>query len=205
MAESGSWNNIQKYGLLSTSALLDMYDVKGKQRFEIESCRRSESIILKNKKFGTCIIRDQKPLSENKLKDLLDDMTPQQFIKSLNNRTFFWVRKERLVTLLNASAYRKKSHDVLTVDTKKIIKEYENKITLCRINSGAIPYKRGRRGKHTFKRIKDYPFEEYKKTRGNDAIVELAVDYKIPDIKKYVIQVETWENGNKIKTIWKKS
>ena len=203
MAESGSWPSIKKYGLLSTTALLDMYNVRGKKRNETESCIRPQSVTISSKKYADAIIRDQKPLSEKKLIDLLDGgITPRQFYKLLNQRTFFWVREERLVRLLQARAYRDKSHDVLTVDTEKLVKKYEDKITLCKINSGATPYKNGRRGRQSFKRIKKYPFSEYKKTRGKDAIVELAVDYGIPDIKNHIVRVDTWSNGKKIKNIW---
>ena len=203
MAELGSWPNIQKYGLLSTTALLDMYNIQGEKRNKIESSRRPQSVVISNEQYGRVVIRDQIPLSENKLIDLLDGITPKQFYELLNQRTFFWVRKERLARLLHARAYRNKSHDVLIVDTEKLVKKYEDKITLCKINSGVTPYKKGRRGRHSFERIKKYPFNEYKKTRGKDAIVELAVDYGIPDIKKYVLQVDVWSKG-KITNIWKK-
>ena len=178
-----------------------MYNIQGEERNEIESCIRPQSVTINSKKHGHVVIRDQKPLSEKKLIDLLDGITPKQFYKLLNQRTFFWVREERLVTLLQARAYQNKSHDVLTVDTEKLVKKYEDKITLCKINSGATPYKRGRQ---SFEQIKKYPFNEYKKTRGKNAIVELAVDYGIPDIKNYVLQVDVWSKGEKIKNIWKK-
>ena len=204
MAESGSWPNIKKYGLLSTTALLDMYNIRGEERNKIESCIRPQSVTINNKKYRHAVIRDQKPLSEKKLIYLLDGITPKQFYKLLNQRTFFWVKEERLIKLLRARAYRNKSHDVLTVDTEKLVKKYEDKITLCKINSGATSYKIGRRGRQSFEQIKKYPFNEYKKTRGKNAIVELAVDYGIPDIKNYVLQVDVWSKGEKIKNIWKK-
>ena len=203
MAESGSWSNIKKYGLLSTTALLDLYDIQGETRNKIESCIRPQSVIINNEQYGRAVIRDQKPLSEKKLIDLLDGMTPKQFYKLLNQKTFFWVREEKLITLLQARAYRDKPHDILIVDTEKLVKKYENKITLCKINSGATAYKNGRRGRQSFKRIKTYPFDEYKRTRGKNAIVELAVDYGIPDIKNYVLQVDVWCNDKKIKNVWK--
>ena len=203
MAELGSWPSIKKYGLLSTTALLDMYDIRGKRRNEIESCFRPESVPISNEKYEDAVIRDQKPLPERKLINLLEDnTTTSQFYRLLNKRTFFWVKEKRLVALLKARAYKDKSHDVLTVDTKKLVQKYENKITLCKINSGAIIYNKGRRGPQSFKRIKDYPFDEYKKKSG-DAVVELAVDYGIPDIKNYVVQVDVWSNGEKICNIWK--
>ena len=66
MAESGSWPSIKKYGLFSTTALLDMYNIQGEDRDKIESCIRPQSITINNKKYGHVVIRDQKPLSEKK-------------------------------------------------------------------------------------------------------------------------------------------
>ncbi len=44
MAEADTWDSIRKNGLLSTSALLDLYEIKGAQRYAIESDHRPESI-----------------------------------------------------------------------------------------------------------------------------------------------------------------
>ena len=203
MAEPNSWPNIKKHGLWSTTALLDMCDIQGMQRNTIESNIRPQSVVINDEKYGHIVIRDQKPLSERKLLGLLDNIDPRQFYVLLNQRTFFWVNEDRLVALLKSRTYRSKAHDVLIVDTKKLVKKYEAKITLCKINSGATIYNNGRRGTNTFKRIKEYPFNEYKRTRGKDAIVELAVDYGIPDIKDYVVQVDVRKNDKKIENLWK--
>jgi hypothetical protein len=40
MAEDGSWESIRQIGLLSTSALLDRFEVEGERRYAIESTRR---------------------------------------------------------------------------------------------------------------------------------------------------------------------
>jgi hypothetical protein len=37
MAEDGSWESIRERGLLSTSALLDLFEVEAEERFAIES------------------------------------------------------------------------------------------------------------------------------------------------------------------------
>ena len=44
MAESGSWDSIRERGLLSTSALLDLYEISDPDREAIESTRRPTSI-----------------------------------------------------------------------------------------------------------------------------------------------------------------
>ena len=204
MAESGSWPSIRKHGLLSTSALLDLFEKKGQERFEIESKWRPESVEISHPIYGSAVIRDQKPLRDIALHRLLDGMSVREYYELLNGKTFFWVRRERLETLLNAKAYRDRSHTILTVDTKALVKKHQKSISLSHINSGAIICGNHRRGTGTFKRIMDYPFDEMKKKKGDEAIVELAVDYAVNDISELVIRVEEWMENKPIQLIWEK-
>ena len=201
MAEAGSWPNIQRHGLLSTSALLDMYEIDAKERPTIESQQRRESVTIHHQVYGTAVIRDQKPLNESALQKLIVGMSPKEYYELLNRMTFFWARRIRLERLLNARAYRGKSHTVLTIDTRSLINKHHKNIWLSNINSGAI-FGSGRRGTGTFKRISEYPFEEIKKKKKDDAIVEVAVDYAVKDISKHTIMVEEWFEKNPIRTIW---
>lgn len=204
MAESGSWPGIQKHGLLSTSALLDMFEVPKRERYAIESQWRPESITIRHATHGVAVIRDQKPLNEGTLRRLLDGISTTQYYEQLNGKTFFWVRKERLERLLNARAYRGRVHCVLTVDTEALLARHQNDIWLAHINSGATFHGSGRRGIDTFKRISQYPFEEMKRKKGQDAIVELAVDYAVKDIADFVIRVEDWIGQDPVRTIWQR-
>ena len=63
MAEHGSWPGIRKLGLLSTSSLLDLFEISGKARHEMESKRRLESVQIRHPIYGEAVVRDQKPLS----------------------------------------------------------------------------------------------------------------------------------------------
>ena len=44
MAEFGTWESICKHGLLSTTALLDLFGMSGAERTSIEACRRRSPI-----------------------------------------------------------------------------------------------------------------------------------------------------------------
>ncbi len=44
MAADGTWPSIQRYGLLSTSAVLDLASIKGEERVPLERQRRMEGI-----------------------------------------------------------------------------------------------------------------------------------------------------------------
>lgn len=203
MAESGSWPSIQKHGLLSTSALLDLFEIDTKERYRIESQWRPQSVKIHHPIYGFAVIRDQKPLHEGALRRLLDGMSTAEYYTMLNKKTFFWVRRERLERLLNARAYRGRAHCVLTVETRALLTKHQDDVWLSHINSGAI-FGSGRRGISTFKRISQYPFEEMRRIKGDEAVVELAVDYAVKDISEFVIHVEDWTGQNPVRTVWKK-
>ena len=73
MAASDAWDGILRRGLLSTSALLDLFEVVGSRREELEARRRPESVRISHPKHGTAVLRDQKPMSETKLARCLRD------------------------------------------------------------------------------------------------------------------------------------
>jgi hypothetical protein len=206
MAEENTWESIKKHGLLSTTALLDMYKIKGDLRHSIESQHRPESVKIESNTYGSAIIRDQKPLRESALNECLIDVTPTQWYETLNNRVFFWLTEERLLRLLSARAYRQNVQCVLTIDTNELLKQYSDEIKLSPINSGSTIYKPVMRGSTTFLQPSDYPFEERKRIRGrNNAIAELTVDYSIPNIADFTVKVEHIQDGRIIETIFNNS
>ena len=194
MAEPGAWENIREHGLLSTTALLDLYEVKEPKRSRLKSewRRQSESIA------PGVVIRDQKPMSPRSLGRVLEDMTPEQWYSLLNRKTFFWATLERLKRMLNAGSYKDDPHDVLTVDTRKLVERHRDLISLSRINSGAIPPAYAKRGSGTFKSIKAYPT-----IRRKTDVAEVVVEYHVPDIVDFTLSVERWKGGVRLQTIWK--
>lgn len=188
MAEMGTWPGIKKHGLLSTSAVLDRYGITGKQRNALEQAHRSEKCKVGGE-HDYIVLRDQKPMAPDRLaKALQGGLTPEKWYAWLNGRAFFWAEEDRLLQLLNARAYRKLEHDVLTLDTAKLIGDYEEKIWLCHMNSGNTFPMPHARDLGAFQRIKTYPTRPrsgnpYKK------VVEVVVDHEVQNIRKYVIEV----------------
>src|SRR5438105_1634732 len=140
MAEVDSWPSIQRHGLLSTSALLDLFQMSGPERDAIESQRRPESVTIRHPRFGTAVIRDQKPLRDEALKGCLRGMTVPDWYCTLNSKVFFWLTQARLETFLTARAYRSSDHVVITVDTARLIDQHLDRLRLSTINSGATLY-----------------------------------------------------------------
>ena len=205
MAEAGTWDSIRQHGLLSTSGLLDLFEITGAEREQVESQRRPESVTISHPKHGTAVIRDQKPMREAAIASCLTDVTPRQWYEILNRRVFFWLTRKRLITLLTARAYRGKVHCVLTVDTARLIERHMDRITLSPINSGSALYDPRPRGSRTFLTPGEYPYSERYKLRGEkDAIAELAVDYAVIDIGDLVVSVNHMKGDKVIKKLYER-
>src|SRR6202030_2530970 len=108
----------------------------------------------------------------------------------LNGKVFFWLTHARLLRLLNAGTYRSEEHDVLELETSPLVAAYKDNIWFCPMNSGCTKPFPHARGKGTFQRISDYPYAAWKTKRSRgERVVELAVDYAVPDIGKFVRRV----------------
>jgi hypothetical protein len=203
MAEEGTWESISERGLLSTSALLDLFEINGNERFVIESQHRPESIVIEHRVYGRAVIRDQKPMRETSLQKCLINMPPREWYELLNRKVFFWPTRERLLGLLAAKAYRDRTHCVLTIDTQRMFESQLNGIRLSPINSGSTIYNPQPRGRHTFSVLEDYPYEERRKKRGmTNAVAELCVDYSVPDVGSVVSRVCHMEGPREIDLIY---
>jgi len=191
MAERGSWQSIRTRGLLSTSALLDLYAVEEPRRSQIERERRPAGVEISANGLPDAVIRDQIPMTDAGLRKALPDhMEPSDWYALLNRRVFFWLTGDRLHRLMCAGAYRNREHDVLEVDARSLVEAHRERIRLCPYNSGSTVMKPVARDESTFAGIDDYPYGFWrgKRSKGERA-VELAVDYSVPDICDHVRRV----------------
>lgn len=186
MAHEDAWESIQRHGLLSTTSILNLWQVEGRKRCVIEGEVRKSAVNLDHPRYGKVVIRDQKPMHEQRLRKALTDCTPQQWCQLLNRKVFFWPSEERLGRHMSARQNRGKRHLVLTVDSYRPTTTYEEKITLCALNSGnTIPFAQ-KRGTHSLIPMRDYPFTERLAHGPYYTIVEVAVDVAVPDILNFV-------------------
>lgn len=200
MATQGSWDSVRQHGLLSTSALLDLFEVEGSARAALESQRRPKSVEINHPILGSATIRDQKPLNEKLLLKCLEGMGPSDWYRLLNEKVFFWADRERLDRFLCAGAYKQDSHDVLVVDTASLLSSHARRAALCRINSGATYFMApALRGLDTFQRIGEYPARDAK---SKTTIAEVAIDYSIPDIENHVVTRLQSQCGGPHEVVW---
>lgn len=202
MAEKRNWDSILRHGLLSTTALLDLFEYTGKDRFEIESQLRCREYRITHPAHGVAFIRDQDPMRDRPEKGLslgecLVNITPQQWFELLNRRTFFWTDVTGLNFMLGAKLYRNRSHYVITVNSGELLRRHADKVSLSDMNSGSL-YGQKKRSADTFKPISrhDVPW-----------VRELAVEYSVPDITELMTSVEEcicqWNNGKPSRKIIK--
>ena len=200
MAEVGTWESIKQRGLLSTTAVLDTLGITGAARDQYETEHRPEKMTV-GLGARAIVLRDQKPMPPDRIVNALagTGITPQQWYRFLNRKVFMWAKEERLLTLLGARAYKELEHDVLTIDTAKLVAKYREAISLCRMNSGnTFPWWHPR-SFDDFKSISSYPA----KASGDPAkaVVEVVVDYAVPDLAAYVVEVRRMKSGKVLANI----
>ncbi|MCI5054480.1 MAG: hypothetical protein MRY83_00080 [Flavobacteriales bacterium] len=193
VTEPGAWKDIKQNGLLSTTRLLDLFEVEKEKRIIIETRRRSSSVVIEHSRYGRAIINDNLPLNEKSLAKCLDHgLTPADWLRILNSRVFFWASQDGLDRLLGARLNRNRVREVLVVDTLGLAKAYADRIELCPINSGATIRKAARRGLNTFSPLGQYSFSEWSRLRGQrDNIREITVRDAVSDIANYILDVSS--------------
>jgi len=195
MAEDGSWPSVSRHGLLSTAALVDLFEVEESRRDAILARRRGANVQLTHPRIGHAVVRDQLPMYEGPLAAALDDgLTPTDWYRLLNEHVFFWVRAERLHRLLGARAYRDRPHLVLEFNTSEMVQRYAEHIRLTPMNTGNTQPAAARRGLRTFLPIAEYPYDKRRRA-GLDPLVELAVRGGVPDATAIVRRASRWQGA----------
>ena len=207
MAWHGSWPLIREHGLLSTGALMDLFQVPAEDRAKIEGSHRAEARELARIGVGRAVVRDQKPMSDGALRKCLQDgLAPEDWYRMLNGRVFFWLSEERLEELLRARAYRDRRHTVLTVETAALLESHGDRVELSPINSGSTVYNPQPRGRDTFLAPDRYPFDQWRRRRGaaKRAAAELTVLGSVSPIEPVTLRVEDRGAGAASVLIWER-
>ena len=194
--EQGAWEGVRRNGLLSTSALLDLYGVDGDRRFRLESTKRSKTERLTKPGLPDAFVRDQHAINDTNLRQALTQgITPRQWYEFLNGKVFFWAEPARLYGM--AKAYGRGAREVIVLDTVLLVAAYRDRIRLTHMNSGATRSPYHYRGYNTFCRIEDYPYSK----RGKK-VAEVCIDVGVPDVVRFVQFVRQLEGSTWGSTIY---
>ena len=210
MAEAGAWENIRQYGLLSTEALLNLFEIGEPRRTRINAQYRRKDCDIRHPEYGCAIIRRQTRMPPDKLQTALtDNMNSSEWYRLLNGKVFFWPTQSRLNGFLEATAHMGRCHDVLTVCTRSLAEQYvneqrTNEINLSPINSGTVFRPDHRRGRNTFQRITDYGCTDRLYKGERECFAELAVAGSVLNINQHVLSVDRWVGANCAENIWQK-
>ena len=204
MAEQGAWPSIRRHGLLSTAALLDLFEVEGSCRERILGSRRAYSETISHRKHGTAVIRDQEPMDDKGLRRCLpDDITPEDWYRLLNGKVFFWATPDRLETLLRA--YRESRHTILFIDTAALVQSYGQEITVTTMNTGATKPFPHPRGHDSFVELSKFDYHASLQRRGKaKALAEVTVEYAVRDLAALVKRVEERALDGEVRTLYER-
>jgi hypothetical protein len=205
MAEGGSWPRIQQVGLRTTTQLVDECGPDPAARHEILGQRRAKSYTLTHPVIGAVTIRDQQPLGLHNLTPALTDMTVEQWLGLLNDRVFLWAHPSRLAKLLEARLYRDSVHDVLVLDTARLVDAHRDRIRLAGMNTGSTMFPNApKRGSDTFQTIDSFPFDERRRAGKALAynVVEVCVLDGLHDVTDFVVRVERRRGAAVLETLY---
>lgn len=207
MAAKGSWPSIRRHGLLSTSSLLDLFEVGGEERATLEERHRPTSVTVGHPRYGKAEIRDQKPMSDAGLRRALaPGLSPRDWYRMLNSKVFFWTSVQRLHRLLCAQAYRDDEHDVLIIDTAQVMKAHIHRVRLAPINTGVTRPFAWPRGRSTFSSVEAYDWEAWKRKRGvKEAVIEVAFEDGVPDVERFARLVKRMKQERDLSTIFRRA
>jgi len=190
VTETGAWPSIRRRGLLSTSALLDLFSLP-------------EPLRSQDPHVGRVVIRDNRPLRPHILRSCLKGSV-SDWCRLLNARVFFWASERRLRNHLRARGHRGQARDILVVDTRRLLARHRDSISLCAFNSGSALYPNApRRGAHSFLPVDVYPFDRYRVRQGaSEAVAEVCVAHGLIDIEAVVSTVHAVACDGNMRMIW---
>jgi hypothetical protein len=192
LAEEANVASIQRHGLLSASALLDLAGFRGAQRTRLEEHQRPVHVTLPN----GIQLRDQKPMPPQALARCLIGMQPADWYRLINSRVFFWLDPQRMDRQRRACGSRPQI--VLVVDTKRLLDRSAKMASLSPINTGNARRNPAVRGRSTF-----VPYASWLESGWKDEAaglgtsprprshrpVELTIDGAVPDVMSLVVRV----------------
>ncbi|MYG43198.1 MAG: hypothetical protein F4203_08720 [Rhodobacteraceae bacterium] len=186
IAWGGSCHGIMDNGLLSTKCLLELYGKSEDEIRKITQNHRATEIEINSPGLPRAVIRDQRPMSDKGLRAVLpNEVEPSVWYDLINSMVFFWPRKQSLSKMIKS--YPEIQHDILILDTKKLVELEKKNIRLSHLNSGSTRYGH-KRDLDIFKTIEDYPFGFSKKQTGLKRVVaEVCVLDRVEKISDAVI------------------
>ncbi len=198
LAEAANWPSIQRDGLHSASALLDLAGLAGADRARLERTQRPDHTELP----GGAQLRDQRPMPAGVLAGCLVGMSPAEWYALVNAHVFFWLDPDRLNR--QRAACKLRPQVVLVVDAAELVAAHAGRVALTPINTGNARRRPARRGVATF-----VPYAQWLRAGwASEAAglgtpprarshppAELTVAGAVPDVARFVVRVRELAPG----------
>ena len=168
--------SIHKHGLLSTSSLLDLFEVPETDRQLYEREPRSKAVTLVHSLHGRTVLNDQAPLHAGGLSRCLDGMTSEEWCRELNSRVYLRPVRDRSQCIWKTKLTNSLKRLTLVADTREFLAVYEEELAATSINPGYTLRDPTRRGRYTFTPLREL-FDAPSLTM--KSIAELSVLHKV--------------------------
>jgi hypothetical protein len=189
VADQDALSGIERHGLLSTTALLDLFEIAPEDRVAIERRRRPASVPIAHAVHGRAVITDNIPLSEAALAGCLDDgLSPADWLVLLNRRVFLWPSRQAVEGLLAARANRGRTKLVVEFDTLSLAAAHRDRVEIAPINTGNTRRRPARRGLSIFTPLDRHSYDDWRRLRGGrDVIREVTVVGGVADAARHIV------------------
>ena len=179
-AEAGAHEGIRARGLPPAATLAPHLDMAVPRPSAVE--------------FGHAVPSDNTPLLGPGLARCLDDgLTPEDWLRILNDRVFLWAEEANGAGFLRARLRLGRATERLRFDTARLLTPVWDRAEITPINSGSAIRKPARRGLSTFAPLATLDYDAWRRsrrTKGLDRVREVAVRGGIPEAGAALISVD---------------
>ena len=187
---------IRARGLLTPEAIAERAGLDATARERLLARRRPREVRLERDE-EVYVVNDNAPLFTDKLAGVLQDgLSPADWLRMLNARTFFWADERFARSLRAARNNRDRPRTLLVFDTASLARAHGERMELCPINSGATLHTPPPRGLATFAPLVGLDHDAWRRARrergekkGLDTIKEVTVPGGVPDAWDHVVEV----------------
>ena len=191
-----AWESIQEHGLRSATWLVRTRGMDDERATALLTAPREAVEVIGDPAdpLGHATLRDQKPLTLSKLERLVEGITPENYIRLINDRVYFYMKTVDVERVRGVREAEGQPQLLLTLDSRRLLADYQGSVRVAKINTGATIGMQGRRGPRTWLAIDKFP------GRATE-VKEFTVLDGISDVTPYLVSAELWVDGKKVEVL----
>ena len=191
-----AWESIQEHGLRSATWLVRARSLDEERATALLTAPREAVEVIGDPAdpLGHATLRDQKPLTLSKLERLVEGITPENYIRLINDRVYFYMKAADVERVRGVRDAEGAPQLLLTLDSRRLLADYQGSVRVAKINTGATIGMQGRRGPRTWLAIDKFP------GRATE-VKEFTVLDGISDVTPYLVSAELWNAGEKVEVL----